>query len=212
VVEGSVISDLYDPMIAKLIVRDQDRESARRRMLRALSEFEVAGVKSLIPIHQAILEHPDFIAGRTMHEFVEGGGYQATLPQEPDEPSQNGRVSADNELRTVVAEVDGKRFEVAVTVPEHPGRTRLRARRAALAEREGGQHGAHDVVRSPMQGTVLKVNVAAGDEIAAGQVLVVVEAMKMENEIVAHEAGVVETVAVAAGDQVASGAKLLRLA
>jgi acetyl-CoA/propionyl-CoA/long-chain acyl-CoA carboxylase, biotin carboxylase, biotin carboxyl carrier protein len=211
VVEGSTISDLYDPMIAKLIVRDHDRDAARRRMLRALSEFEIGGVSSLIPIHRAILGHPDFIAGRTMHDFVEGGGYAAAL--EPEEgASLDGRLPAEAELRTVVAEVDGKRFEVAVSVPEHPGRTRLRARRAAMADREGRQHGAHDVIRSPMQGTVLKVNVGEGDEIAAGQVLVVVEAMKMENEIVSRQAGVVESVGVAAGDQVANGAELIRLA
>jgi len=211
VVEGSTISDLYDPMIAKLVVRDHDRDAARRRMLRALSEFEIGGVSSLIPIHRAILEHPDFIAGRTMHDFVEGGGYAAAL--EPEEGAAlDGRLPAEAELRTVVAEVDGKRFEVAVSVPEHPGRTRLRARRAAMADREGRQHGAHDVIRSPMQGTVLKVNVGEGDEIAAGQVLVVVEAMKMENEIVSRQAGVVQAVGVAAGDQVADGAELIRLA
>ena len=89
VVEGSVISDLYDPMIAKLIVRDSDREHARRRMLRALGEFQIGGVHSLIPIHRAILEHPDFIAGNTLHEFVEGGGYQATLDDaETSRPSR----------------------------------------------------------------------------------------------------------------------------
>ena len=110
-----------------------------------------------------------------------------------------------------VAEVDGKRFEVTVQVPEHPGRTRLRARRAALAERDAAAHGEVDIVRSPMQGTVLRVGVAAGDEVAAGQVLVVVEAMKMENEIVASHPGEVETVEVGEGDQVASGQALVRL-
>src|SRR4051794_4668145 len=198
VVEGSEITGLYDPMIAKLIVRDADRDSARRRMLRALSEFEIEGVRSLIPIHMAILEHPDFIAGRTLHEFVERGGYAATLPADAAAGSPNGAVAAQDEVRTVVAEVDGKRYEVAVPVPEHPGRTRLRGRRAALAERAKRQHGAGDVVRSPMQGTVLKVNVADGDEIQAGQVLVVIEAMKMENEIVAGHPGAVEAVLVAA--------------
>ena len=118
----------------------------------------------------------------------------------------------ESEVRRHVAEVDGKRFEVTVQVPEHPGRTRLRSRRAALAEREAAGHGEVDIVRSPMQGTVLKVNVGEGDEIAAGQVLVVVEAMKMENEIVSRQAGVVESVGVAAGDQVANGAELIRLA
>ncbi len=107
--------------------------------------------------------------------------------------------------------MDGKRFDVTVTVPEHPGRARLRERRAALAARDAaGQHEL-DVVRSPMQGTVLRVGVAAGDEVSAGQVLVVVEAMKMENEIVAHHAGAVDEVGVAVGDQVASGQTLVRL-
>src|SRR3954449_5554771 len=112
VVEGAVISDLYDPMIAKLIVWDADRDAARRRMLRALSEFEVGGVHSLIPLHRAILEHPDFSAASTMHDFVEGGGYAQTLAGQ--EQSPNGEVTVEqplNDARTVVTEVDGKRFE-----------------------------------------------------------------------------------------------------
>jgi len=112
----------------------------------------------------------------------------------------------------VPVEVDGRRFVVTVVEPEHPGRTRLRARRAAIAERAARQQGAVDVVRSPMQGTVLKVNAEVGDEVAAGQVLVVVEAMKMENEIVARDAGQVEEIAVAPGDQVTSGQLLIRIA
>ncbi|TMB85952.1 MAG: hypothetical protein E6J45_14610, partial [Chloroflexi bacterium] len=202
---------LYDPMIAKLIVWDADRELARRRMLRALSEFEIEGVRSLIPLHMAVLEHPEFAAGGTMREFVEGGGYQRTLEQSGAlEPSANGAVPL-NEIRTLVTEVDGKRFEVTVVEPEHPGRTRLRLRRAQLAERSTRHGGGVDVVRSPMQGTVLKVSVAAGGEVEPGQVLVVVEAMKMENEIVARHSGQVESVAVAEGDQVTSGQELLRL-
>ena len=88
VVEGSVISDLYDPMIAKLVVLGTDRDHARRRMLRALSEFEVEGVHSLIPIHEAILEHPEFAAGGTLREFVEGGGYARSA--EPAGAELNG--------------------------------------------------------------------------------------------------------------------------
>ena len=210
VVEGSVISDLYDPMIAKLVVLGTDRDHARRRMLRALSEFEVEGVHSLIPIHAAILEHPDFAAGGTLREFVEGGGYARSAA--PAGADLNGAgPAAEREARTVPVEVDGRRFVVTVVEPEHPGRTRLRARRAAIAERASRQQGAVDVVRSPMQGTVLKVNAEVGDEVAVGQVLVVVEAMKMENEIVAHDAGRVEEIAVASGDQVTSGQLLIRI-
>jgi acetyl-CoA/propionyl-CoA carboxylase, biotin carboxylase, biotin carboxyl carrier protein len=209
VAEGSTISGLYDPMIAKLIVWDEDRELARRRMLRALSEFEIEGPKTLIPLHRQILEHPDFIAGGLLHEFVERGGDVDEGPV----PGPDGRGPAREvgEARRVPVEVDGKRFEVTVTVPEHQGRTRLRARREAIAERERGAHGAADVVRSPMQGTVLTVGVAVGDTVATGDVLAVVEAMKMENEIVAHGPGVVEAVDVGAGDQVARGQALLRL-
>jgi len=211
VVEGTVISDLYDPMVAKLIVWDEDRDLARRRMLRALGEFEVGGVKTLIPLHQAIMRHPEFAEGGTLREFVEGGGFAREYTGSDPSYSPDGDVPAAIEVRRHVAEVDGKRFEVTVQVPEHPGRTRLRERRAALAEREAAGHGEVDIVRSPMQGTVLRVGVAAGDEVAAGQVLVVVEAMKMENEIVAGHPGEVEAVEVGEGDQVSSGQALVRL-
>jgi len=214
VVEGTVISDLYDPMVAKLIVWDEDRDLARRRMLRALGEFEVGGVKTLIPLHQAIMRHPEFAEGGTLREFVEGGGFARQQEEQgpgPDSGPGARHSPAQNEVRRHVAEVDGKRFEVTVQVPEHPGRTRLRARRAALAEREAAAHGEVDIVRSPIQGTVLRVGVAAGDEVSAGQVLVVVEAMKMENEIVASHPGEVEAVEVGEGDQVASGQALVRL-
>jgi acetyl-CoA/propionyl-CoA carboxylase, biotin carboxylase, biotin carboxyl carrier protein len=205
VVEGTVISDLYDPMVAKLIVWDEDRDLARRRMLRALGEFEVGGVATLIPLHRAIMAHPDFAAGGTMRDFVEGGGFAGEA-----QAVAAGAPPA-TEMRGVVAEVDGKRFDVSIEVPEHPGRARLRARRAVIAAREATGHGEVDVVRSPMQGTVLRVAVAAGDQVAAGQVLVVVEAMKMENEIVARHAGEIESVEVAEGDQVTNGQTLLRL-
>jgi acetyl-CoA/propionyl-CoA carboxylase biotin carboxyl carrier protein len=180
-------------------------------MLRALSEFEVAGVETLIPIHQAILEHPNFIAGGSLHEFVEGGGYAATLDPAGDPAAGPVEVAVENHVRTVVTEVDGKRFEVNVVEPEHPGRTRLRQRRAEMAERERAAHGGSDVIASPMQGTVLKVAVEAGAEVEPGEVLVVVEAMKMENEIVAHHAGTVDAVEISVGDQVAAGQALLRL-
>ncbi len=215
VAEGTIISDQYDPMVAKLIAGGADRDQARRRMLRALGEFEIGGVTTLIPLHQAILEHPGFVAGGLLHEFVEGGGYaDEVTAADGSHPADGAHVlpAPATEARSVVAEVDGKRFEVTISLPEHPGRTRLRARREELAERERTAHGGADVVRSPMQGTVLRVGVAAGDRVSAGDVLVVVEAMKMENEIVAHHGGLVEAVEVDAGDQVGNGQLLVRLA
>jgi len=211
VAEGSTISGLYDPMIAKLVVWDEDRELARKRMLRALSELEIEGPKTLIPLHRQILEHRDFIAGGLLHEFVEAGGTLVVDEPPGSDPGARGLTPGVGEVRTLPVEIDGKRFDVTVTVPEHPGRTRLRERRAAIAERERTAHGAADVVRSPMQGTVLTVGVAAGDTVSPGDVLIVVEAMKMENEIVAHHPGAVEAVEVAAGDQVSVGQALVRL-
>jgi acetyl-CoA/propionyl-CoA carboxylase biotin carboxyl carrier protein len=209
---GTEVSGLYDPMFAKLIVWDEDRELARRRMLRALGEFEIGGITTLIPLHIAIMQHPEFAAGGTLRDFVAGGGFASERAEGPGPRTGPGPgVSPEGEVRTHVAEVDGKRFEVTVEVSEHPGRTRLRARRAALAARDADAHHDVDVVRSPMQGTVLRVGVAVGDHVADGHVLVVIEAMKMENEIVAHHAGEVDEVAVGEGDQVSSGQALVRL-
>jgi acetyl-CoA/propionyl-CoA carboxylase biotin carboxyl carrier protein len=213
VTAGSDVSGLYDPMFAKLVVWDEDRELAIRRMARALDEYEIGGITTLLPLHRAVMRHPEFAAGGTMREYVEGGGFAREYSgSDPvySQPESNGLAPV-TEVRRHVAEVDGKRFEVRVQVPEHAGRARLRARREALAARAAAGHGVTDVVKSPMQGTVLRVGVAAGDEVAAGQVLVVIEAMKMENEIVAHHAGAVEAVDVAEGDSVTSGQALVRL-
>jgi acetyl-CoA/propionyl-CoA carboxylase biotin carboxyl carrier protein len=209
VAAGSEISGLYDPMIAKLIVRDTDRESARRRMLRALAEFEIGGVKSLLGFHQALLGHPCFIAGETCHGLVESEelaqraeefSHEATrLAAAPD-----GVLSAQATwLKETVAEVDGRRVRVKVLVPEPPYRDLARRRR------ERGPAGAgaagSDAVTSPMQGTVLDVKVAEGDVVEAGQVICIVEAMKMENEVAAHRAGTVAELAVAVGRPVTTG-------
>jgi acetyl-CoA/propionyl-CoA/long-chain acyl-CoA carboxylase, biotin carboxylase, biotin carboxyl carrier protein len=210
VAAGTEVSGLYDPMFAKLIVWDEDRELATRRMARALDEYEIGGITTLLPLHRAIMRHPEFAAGGTLRDYVEGGGFARENPVPGTGYSPDGGAPR-TEVRRHVAEVDGKRFEVTVEVPEHHGRGRLRARRAALAARDAAGHGATDVVKSPMQGTVLRVGVAAGDQVAAGQVLVVVEAMKMENEIVAHHAGEIEAVEVAEGEPVTSGQPLVRL-
>ncbi len=200
---GSEISPLYDPMIAKLIVHDVDRESARRRMLRALDEFELGGVKTLLGFHRALLRHPCFVAGGTCHGVVESDELAAAAaelerPSVGEAAALNGRVRE----RVTQVEVDGRRFDVKVLEPEPPW-VELAQRRAE--RRRTARGGADEEVVSPMQGTVIAVKVAVGDEVSVGQVVCVVEAMKMENEIVAHRNGVVSAVGVEEGQPVRNG-------
>jgi acetyl-CoA/propionyl-CoA carboxylase, biotin carboxylase, biotin carboxyl carrier protein len=205
VVEGSEISGLYDPLVAKLCVWDADRERARMRMLRALDEFEIEGVKTLVGFHKALLRRPCFAAGETCHGVVES----EKLAQEAEELSHGTTSlprSPDGRVRehAIEVEVNDRRFEVKVLQPEPPFAELARRRR----ERAGGAagHGAgRDAVVSPMQGTVLAVEVAEGDEVGAGQVICIVEAMKMENEITSHRQGLVTELSVAAGEPVKTG-------
>ena len=202
---GSEILPLYDPMIAKLCVHGVDREHARRRMLRALDEFAIDGVTTLLGFHRALLAHPCFAAGETCRGVVES----QELAQHAEQLSHRTTTvaaAADGRLRERVTpvEVNGRRFEVRTLEPEPPWAELARRRRERA---RGGGHGgaARDAVVSPMQGTVLAVEVGEGEEVAAGQVLCVVEAMKMENEVHAHRDGVVRELSVAPGQQVATG-------
>jgi acetyl-CoA/propionyl-CoA carboxylase biotin carboxyl carrier protein len=212
--EGDEISDLYDPMIAKLIVHDTDRDAARRRMLRALEEFVIEGPATLIGFHRALLEHPCFIAGTTCHGVVES----VELAQRADELTRrlshkttSVRASPDGQgtrSRLVAVEVDGRSYEVNLVTAEPAWAALARSRR----DRSTGLHGAGaDTIVSPMQGTVLKVDVVEGDAIVAGQVVCVVEAMKMENEIVTHRDGIVRDLAVMPGEPIATGQLVCRV-
>jgi acetyl-CoA/propionyl-CoA carboxylase biotin carboxyl carrier protein len=205
VTEGSEVVGLYDPLVAKLCVWDVDRERARLRMLRALDELVVEGVITLAGFHKALLRHPCFIEATTCHGLVESEelgekaqqlSHQATSVTRPPD----GRLRE----RLVELELDGRRYGVKVLQPEPPHAELARRRR----ERAGG--GAHhtaakEAVVSPMQGTVLAVEVAEGDEVRAGQVICIVEAMKMENEIRAHRHGTIGELSVASGEPVATG-------
>jgi len=206
VVEGSEISPLYDPMIAKLIVHDVDREHARRRMLRALEEFEIGGVTTLLGFHRALLEHPCFVAGETCHGIVESADLAARageLVSQEHKPAQ--AVASRLTGRATSVEVDGRRYDVELLAPEPPWAELAQRRKERGHARAHGLGGARDAVVSPMQGTVLAVNVADGDEVEAGQVICVVEAMKMENEITAHRDGVVTELSVEPGTPVQTG-------
>ncbi len=208
VAAGLEVSDLYDPLIAKLVVHDIDRESARRRMLRALSEFEIGGVKTLVGFHRALLSHPCFVAGETCHGIVESEELAERAEQFSHEATETVAAASDGALstKTTVIEVDGRRVEVKVSRTEPPYRALARRRRERGASRGSG--GAADAVVSPMQGTVLEVLVAEGDKVEAGAVICIVEAMKMENEVSAHRAGVVTELVVAPGGPVSIGQRI----
>ncbi len=206
VVAGSEVSPLYDPMIAKLVVHGVDREHARRRMLRALDEFVIGGVKTLVGFHKALLTHPCFVQAETCHGLVESELMAARAAELETGRPVASEVAGSAAMRESVRliEVDGRRFEVRVVRPE-PAFAELARRRR---EREAG-HGAagagKDAVVSPMQGTVLAVEVEEGEDVEAGQVLCIVEAMKMENDVRAHRAGRVTELSVAPGQPVKTG-------
>jgi acetyl-CoA/propionyl-CoA carboxylase biotin carboxyl carrier protein len=205
---GHEVSGAYDPMIAKLIVHGVDREHARRRMLRALDEFVIEGPKTLIGFHKALLTHECFVRGETCHGLVESDQLRTRAAElEPVAGAMNGGAGrAVARARSV--EVNGKRFTVRVLEPEQPWRELARRRADRV---RAGRGGAGDAVVSPMQGTVLSVAVAEGDEVESGAVICIVEAMKMENEVRAHRDGVVAELSVAAGQPVASGQVICRL-
>ena len=205
VAAGSEVVGLYDPLIAKLVVHGVDREHARRRMLRALDEYEIGGVTTLLGFHRALLEHACFIAGQTCDGVVESKEL-AERAEQLSHQQTSLAASADGRLRERVSsvELDGRLYEVKALVPEPPFAELARRRRERTGR--GAHHGAaKDAVVTPMQGTVLAVEVANGDEVRAGQVICVVEAMKMENEITAHRDGVVTELSVEPGQAVTTG-------
>ncbi|HUR48127.1 MAG TPA: acetyl-CoA carboxylase biotin carboxylase subunit [Acidimicrobiales bacterium] len=213
--QGDTVSQFYDNLVAKLIVWAPDREGARRRALRALDELEVGGIATTAPAHKAILEHPDFAAGEHSTRWVEEkldlsalGAAEISAPRGDDSDEADEKVR-----REVEVEVDGRRLKVALYVPESqmapvgvPARAAApRAARGRPAKGGGSAAVGSGSVTVPMQGTVTKVMVAVGDEVAVGQPICVLEAMKMENNILAEKAGKIAEVRVAPGDTVSAG-------
>jgi acetyl-CoA/propionyl-CoA carboxylase biotin carboxyl carrier protein len=174
-------------------------------MLRALGEYEIEGIKTLVGFHRALLGHPCFAAGETCHRVVES----QELAEEAEQLSHlttsvpaasAGRLRG----RNVQAEVEGRRFEITLLEPEPPYAELARRRRDRAAQ-QGHHSGARDAIVTPMQGTVLAVEVADGDAVEPGQVVCVVEAMKMENEITSPRAGTVSELSVEPGQPVSTG-------
>jgi acetyl-CoA/propionyl-CoA carboxylase, biotin carboxylase, biotin carboxyl carrier protein len=207
--EGYEVLPLYDPMIAKLIVWDVDREASTRRMLRALGEFEIGGLKTLIPFHQALLATEQWARGETCRDLVEDKDWLKQLafpaPEKASDEEPDEKVERD-----YAVEVSGRKFEVKVIgAPFAPngaapaGAARQAPRRERKSDAGGG--GAPGALISPLQGTVLKVAVEQGATVEEGALVCVIEAMKMENEITAPSAGTVEELSVAEGGAVATG-------
>jgi acetyl-CoA/propionyl-CoA carboxylase biotin carboxyl carrier protein len=204
---GSEVTPMYDPMVAKLIVWDVDREHATRRMLRALSEYEVGGLTTLIPFHEAILATEQWARGETCRELMEDKKWlKTTAPAEAEAPQvpEGAEVVA----RDYKVEVSGKLFDVKVIGEAAAGGAAAgNGKRPPKRERKAGgaASASSESLPSPLQGTVLKVAVEQGASVEEGDLICVIEAMKMENEIAAHRSGKVTVLNVAEGAAVSSG-------
>ena len=211
-VAGDVIGGNFDSMLAKLIVTGADREQALQRARRALAELTIEGMPTVIPFHRVVLDDPAFAP-------AEGGEFKVhtrwietefnnTIPMYSGAP---GNVNSDEDERTtVVVEVNGKRLEVSL--PDLSGGAKPAAKPAVKTRKSrsarGAAKGGGDELTSPMQGTIVKVAASDGDTVAEGDLILVLEAMKMEQPITAHKAGKVSGLSAKAGDTVTSGAVL----
>jgi acetyl-CoA/propionyl-CoA/long-chain acyl-CoA carboxylase, biotin carboxylase, biotin carboxyl carrier protein len=210
---GSEITPMYDPMVAKLIVWDADRESATRRMLRALAEYEIGGLKTLLPFHTALLDTPQWARGETCRDLLEDREWLKALAFPKAQPASDGEDD-DVVEHAYTVEVSGRKFDVKVIGPPYAGAVNGAAPTAASpkprrAERAAGSTAAGaDELVSPLQGNMWKVLVEQGQEVQEGQLVCIIEAMKMENEITAHKGGVIERLAVKEGEPIASGATI----
>jgi acetyl-CoA/propionyl-CoA carboxylase, biotin carboxylase, biotin carboxyl carrier protein len=205
--EGYEVLPLYDPMIGKLIVWDVDREASTRRMLRALGEFEIGGLKTLIPFHSALLATEQWRNGETCRDLVEDKAWLKQLAFPAVEKS--GEEPEQKLERQYAVEVSGRKFDVKVIGAAAPngavpsGALKKAPRRERKAG--GGGGGAPGQLVSPIQGTVLKVAVKQGAQVEEGALICVIEAMKMENEITAPSSGTVEELGVSEGGSIATG-------
>ncbi len=210
---GDEVSPMYDPMVAKLIVWDTDRAKATARMIRALGEYEIGGLKTLIPFHRAILATEQWANGETCRDLIEDKAWLKQLAfaaQPPTEDQAEEKVEQD-----YTVEISGRRFDVKVIGPPPAAGATANGTVAAgrpAPRREqrdpGNGAGGGDDLLSPLQGNVWKVPVKQGDEVQEGQIITIIEAMKMENEITAHKAGTIAKLPIKEGEPVAAGALL----
>ncbi|GAA1078439.1 acetyl/propionyl/methylcrotonyl-CoA carboxylase subunit alpha [Tsukamurella strandjordii] len=218
--QGDVIGGQFDSMLAKLIVTGATRQEALERSRRALAEFEVEGLATVIPFHRHIVSNPAFIGDGEKFDIYTK--WIETDWENPIEPYAGGQaIEEDDSLprQNVVVVVDGRRVEVSL-----PGELSLggggnaggagvirRKPKPRTRDRSAGVAATGDSVTAPMQGTVVKVAVEEGQEVKAGELVVVLEAMKMENPVAAHKDGVVTGLSVEPGTAVTQGTVLLEL-
>lgn len=219
VVQGDVIGGQFDSMLAKLIVTGENREQALQRAARALAEFEVDGLATVIPFHRHIVENPAFVGdGEKFDVYTKWIENDWDNTIEPFTPG--GAVEDEDEVlprQTVVVEVGGRRVEVSLpgqfSLGSGGGAPGVVRKKPKARKRGGGQGGkaSGDAVTAPMQGTVVKVAVTEGQEVAEGDLIAVLEAMKMENPVTAHKAGVVTGLTVEPGSAITQGTVLAEL-
>jgi len=222
---GGEVSPMYDPMVAKLIVWDADRAQATARMLRALDEYEIEGLRTLIPFHKALLGTDQWARGETCRDLLEDRKWLKTLAFPPAEtPAAEGDDEAQDKVeRSYTVEVSGRRFDVTVLGPPAAAGgaaplngagagagARRPPRRASGRGSSGGSSGGGgaDTLPSPLQGNMWKVLVKQGDTVEEGQLLCIIEAMKMENEITAHKSGVIAELPIVEGEPIVAGAPI----
>ena len=205
---GSTVSPFYDTLLAKLVVWGEDRDAAIRRMRRALDEFDIAGVETLVDFHRAVMEPGgEFAHGGTCRDLVADPASAIEALPELRGRSLSAPPATVPHPQELVVEIDGKRATMLVhdpagALPEPP----------PVRARSGVGAGAPGEVTAPIPGNVLQVLVEAGQTIAAGEVVCILEAMKMENEIAAPSSGTVEAIRVQPGEAVAAGHVLVSVA
>jgi acetyl-CoA/propionyl-CoA carboxylase, biotin carboxylase, biotin carboxyl carrier protein len=221
---GGEVSPMYDPMVAKLIVWDADREQATKRMLRALGEYEIEGLKTLIPFHQALLATEQWARGETCRDLLEDKSWLKTLAFDAPTAPPSAEDDEQKVEQTYSVEVSGRRFDVRVVGPPFAGGgggggaaaasngsaptgAASATRRSSRRSSSGAGAGA-DQLTSPLQGNMWKVLVKQGDAVEEGQLLCIIEAMKMENEITAHKAGTIVELPIVEGEPIQAGAPI----
>jgi acetyl-CoA/propionyl-CoA carboxylase biotin carboxyl carrier protein len=217
VVEGDVIGGAFDSMLAKLIVTGRTRQEALERSRRALSEFEVDGMPTVLPFHRAVVTDPAFAPADAETPFSVHTTWIETEFDNTIEPYAGGSTQAPapaEERQAIVVEVDGKRLEVVLPGGLALGGGGAAARKKAPRRSGSAMSGAAtsgDALTAPMQGTIVKIAVDDGQIVEAGQTVIVLEAMKMEQPINAHKGGVLSGLRAAVGETVTSGTVLAEI-